>query len=319
MAFEDWNDDFAARSKYLAKPKSDQAKYDASKRALGIANRLPKDQRDKWNSRTMSQMNKFRAEKDNAFEAWDNQLNSLLNEDTEVSEGVTVAINKDIENAPDSVTVTAQGDEADQLMAMIKQAGLGLFGGDDEQAGSYGAPMAPDANTPSAGDVGDHDSMMALLQRMTTEPGQDYEDEESMDDVQVHGHPAACGDEPEPEMVMDEDESEYQMEYEMAEQADSDEAETTADEDTEADEDKALAGADSGDEEEIDEDEELTEWANDANNERIEEDSYYEDIDFMTKVISGGLNNQKKDQTTLPHTKVTVDDLSDWKKLSGLK
>jgi hypothetical protein len=424
MAFEDWNDDFAARSKYLAKPKSDQAKFDASKRALGIANRLPKDQRDKWNSRTMSQMNKFRAEKDNAFEAWDRELNALLNEgkmkdididmkemsDAEfkkehskskaemrkhlsgsdkkktVKEGVTVAINKDIENAPDSVTVTAQGDEADQLMAMIKQAGLGLFGGDDEQTGSYGAPMTPDANTPPAGDIGDHDSMMALLQKMTTEPGQDYEDEESMDDVQVHGHPAACGDEPEPEMVMDEDESEDEMEFQVAEETDSEEAETTADEDAEAEEDKALAGADSGDEEEIDESyddsyptingksvniksieieggtvddttdtyvtyaeftdgtplsddelnelsddgylmselkmdmhEGLNEWANDANNERIEEDSYYEDIDFMTKVISGGLNNQKQDQTTLPHTKVTVDDLSDWKKLSGLK
>jgi hypothetical protein len=353
-------------------------------------------------------------EMDMAFEAWDKQLNSLLNETAtskfqvrylpntsdkykiekgftskkeaqdwikgenlrdraedisietskEVSEGVTVAINKDIENAPDSVTVTAQGDEADQLMAMIKQAGLGLFGGSDEQTGSYGAPMAPDANTPPAGDVGDHDSMMALLQRMTTEPSQDYEDEESGDDEYVHGHPAAaCGDEPEPEMVMDEEESEDEMEFEVAEQADSDEAETTADEDAEAEEDQALAGADSDDEEEIDEghfkktlhqkaekmerddfieyaasekgmdrkeaadfwdnccgtDDQLNEWANDANNERTEDDSYYEDIDFMTKVISGGLNNQKKDQTTLPHTKVTVDDLSDWKKLSGLK
>jgi hypothetical protein len=355
-------------------------------------------------------------EMDMAFEAWDKQLNSLLNETAtskfqvrylpntsdkykiekgftskkeaqdwikgenlrdraedisietskEVSEGVTVAINKDIENAPDSVTVTAQGDEADQLMAMIKQAGLGLFGGSDEQTGSYGAPVAPEADVfiSQKSDIGDHDSMMALLQKMTAEPGQDYEDEESMDDVQVHGHPAAaCGDEPEPEMVMDEEESEDEMEFEVAEQADSDEAETTADEDAEAEEDQALAGADSDDEEEIDEghfkktlhqkaekmerddfieyaasekgmdrkeaadfwdnccgtDDQLNEWANDANNERTEDDSYYEDIDFMTKVISGGLNNQKKDQTTLPHTKVTVDDLSDWKKLSGLK
>jgi hypothetical protein len=357
MAFEDWNDDFAARPKDW-KPTSGQA-YDASKRALGIANRLPKDQRDKWNSRTMSQMNKFRAEKDKAFEAWDNQLNALLNEgkmkdldidmkemsDAEfkkehgkskaemrknlsgsdkkktVNEGVTVAINKDIENAPDSVTVTAQGDEADQLLAMIKQAGMGLFGGDDEQTGSYGAPAAPEADVfiSQKSDIGDHDSMMALLQKMTA-GSQDYADEESGDDEHVHGHPdAACGDVAEPEMVMDEDESEDEMEFQVAEEADSEEAETTADEDAEAEEDKALAGADSGDEEELDESYELTEWANDANNQRSEDDSYYDDIDFMTKVISGGLNNQKQDQTTLPHTKVTVDDLSDWKKLSGLK
>ena len=246
-----------------------------------------------------------------------------------VKEGVTVAINKDIENAPDSVTVTAQGDEADQLLALIKQAGMGLFGGDDQQAtGSYGAPVAADTNTPALGDVGDHDSMMALIQKMTA-GAQDYADEESQDDEHVHGHPDAacdtCGsaacecDSAGTAMVVGEEETEDQMEFQVAEEADSEEAETTADEDAEAEEDKALAGADSKDEEEIDEEKELTEWANDANNQRTEDDSYYEDIEFMTKVISGGLNNQKQDQTTLPHTKVTVDDLTDWKKLSGIK
>jgi hypothetical protein len=313
-----------------------------------------------------------------AFEAWDKQLSTLLNENTEVSEGVTVAINKDIENAPDSVTVTAQGDEADQLLAMIKQAGMGLFGGDDEQTGSYGVPVqAPAAADVSVtqSEVGDHDSMMALLQKMTTD-SQDYEDEETQDDEHVHGHPDAacdvcgsgdcgCGNKA---VVVGEEQSEDEMEYEVAETADSDEAETTADEDAEAEEDKALAGADSGDEEEIvegsikkmahekaenvdkqqfiswaadygmeeqeaaefwdsvndaDTEEELNEWANDANNEREEDDSYYEDIDFMTKVISGGLNNEKKDQTTLPHTRVKVDEstqsINDWKKLSGIK
>ena len=42
----------------------------------------------------------------------------------------------------------------------------------------------------------------------------------------------------------------------------------------------------------------------------------------MTRVISGGLNNQKKDQTTLPNTRVQSSDgdsISDWKKLSGIK
>lgn len=276
-----------------------------------------------------------------AFESWDRELNDLLNENSKVSEGVTVAINKDIENAPDSVTVTAQGDEADQLLSMIKLAGMGLFGDDSEQTGSYGAPMAPDANTPATSEVGDHDSMMSLLQKMTT-GSQDYEDEVSMDDEQVPGHPDAACDthgsatreggaclSGSKETVMGEEQSEDQMEYEVAEDndPDSDETETTADEDTEAEEDKALAGADSGDEEELDEEldeddkqEELNEWANDANNERKENDSYYEDIDFMTRVISGGLNNQKKNQTTLPHTQVSMncDDLTDWKKLSGL-
>jgi hypothetical protein len=132
----------------------------------------------------------------------------------------------------------------------------------------------------------------------------------------------------------DEDETEDQKEFEVAESnaPDSDEAETTADENAEAEEDKALAGADSGDEEEIDEgscsmdeEEELTEWANDAGytgSENTKDNTFEQDIEFMTKVISGGLNNQKQDQTTLPHTKVKVaesDMINDWKKLSGIR
>ena len=46
--------------------------------------------------------------------------------------------------------------------------------------------------------------------------------------------------------------------------------------------------------------EELTEWANDAGKDGMET-SFEQDIDFMTKVISGGLNKQKSTgQTTIP-------------------
>jgi hypothetical protein len=48
------------------------------------------------------------------------------------------------------------------------------------------------------------------------------------------------------------------------------------------------------------EDEELTEWANDAGKNGTDT-SFEQDIDFMTKVISGGLNKQKSTgQTTIP-------------------
>jgi hypothetical protein len=133
----------------------------------------------------------------------------------------------------------------------------------------------------------------------------------------------------------DEDESEDQMEFEVSESnaPDSGEAETTADENAEAKEDQALAGAMSGDEEEIDEgsrsmdeEEELTEWTNDAGyegSENIKDNTFEQDIEFMTRIISGGLNGPKKDQTTLPHTRVKVDEsrqaINDWKKLSGIK
>ena len=46
--------------------------------------------------------------------------------------------------------------------------------------------------------------------------------------------------------------------------------------------------------------EELDEWANDAGKDGMET-SFEQDIDFMTKVISGGLNKQKSTgQTTIP-------------------
>jgi hypothetical protein len=358
-----------------------------------------------------------------AFESWDRELNALLNEgkikdididmthmtDTKfkekygkskadmkkdlsgstdkkpVKEGISVSVSKGQQGAPDSVSVTAQDGDADALLAMIKQAGLGLFGGDEPSG--YGSPAV--AATQPVGDVGDHDSMMALIKKMSS-TGNDYEDEESQDDQHVHGHPdAACGvcgssdcgcndesdskalvvgeeqgyDDKEDESLgmrtgkesgkeqsmkdrrddsygkfgkrTDEDESEDQMEFEVAESnaPDSGEAETTADENAEAKEDQALAGAMSGDEEEIDEgsrsmdeEEELTEWANDAGyegSENIKDNTFEQDIEFMTRIISGGLNGPKKDQTTLPHTRVKVDEsrqaINDWKKLSGIK
>ena len=61
------------------------------------------------------------------------------------------------------------------------------------------------------------------------------------------------------------------------------------------------------------------------------DDTFESDIDFMTKVISGGLNKQKSTgQTTIPVVstqvnrlgspmKESTDLLTDWRKLSGIK
>ena len=60
-----------------------------------------------------------------------------------------------------------------------------------------------------------------------------------------------------------------------------------------------------------------------------DDDTFEADIDFMTKVISGGLNKQKSTgQTTIPVIagqddrmgySVNESALTDWKKLAGLK
>ena len=361
-----------------------------------------------------------------AFESWDRELNALLNEgkmkeididmkemsdaqfkkehgkskadmkkdlssDSKkpVKEGISVSVSKGQQGSPDSVTVSAQDQDADALLAMIKQAGLGLFGGDEPSG--YGSPAS--AATQPIGDVGDHDSMMALIKKMSS-TGNDYEDEESQDDQHAHGHPDAacdnCGSatceggscsSSSKETMMGEVQTPDQMEFEVAEAntPDSGEAEERDEETTDATRDAALATAAGknfantdapDDEEEInegqmkrmaydkaesmnkeeyiswaadngmdrseaiefwnnvndDDDEKLNEWANDAGyegSENIKDNTFEQDIEFMTRIISGGLNGPKKDQTTLPHTRVKVDEsrqaINDWKKLSGIK
>lgn len=70
---------------------------------------------------------------------------------------------------------------------------------------------------------------------------------------------------------------------------------------TQTDDQREFAVAESEEEEVTEsEEEELTEWANDAGKDGTET-SFEQDIDFMTKVISGGLNKQKSTgQTTIP-------------------
>jgi len=159
-----------------------------------------------------------------AFEAWDKELNALLESKADVAEGMTVSISKGQQGAPDSVSVSAQDGEADQLLGIIKSAGLGLFGGDDN--GGYGAPQGGQPQHGGLDVVGDHDGMMALIKKVAGgEAGNgDYADEVGSEE---HGHAheegcnecgmayESCGCD-DKEMV-DEVESEDQMTYQMAE------------------------------------------------------------------------------------------------------
>ena len=52
-----------------------------------------------------------------------------------------------------------------------------------------------------------------------------------------------------------------------------------------------------------------------------DDDKAMQDLEYMMRVISGGLNREKRDQTTLPHTSVKVsesDALAQFKRLSGI-
>ena len=289
------------------------------------------------------------------FEAWDKELNAIL-EGKDVTEGMTVSISKGQQGMPDSVSVSAQDSEADQLLSIIKQSGLGLFGGDDAGQPQSAQPMTVDVDGgegPQAdiAVVDDHDDMLSLIRKMTGQgPAQsngDYEEEggsqpghsheetcESCGSMMEEGH--SCGE------AVEEDESIDQREYEVAEEINPNNNDEAEEEQSDATRDAALAtaagknfadtdspleeGGDGGEASEEPTEEQVEESLANGN-----DDTFETDIDFMTKVISGGLNKQKSTgQTTIPVVstqvnrlgspmKESTDLLKDWRKLSGIK
>lgn len=156
-----------------------------------------------------------------AFEAWDKELNALLESKEDVSEGMTISISKGQQGMPDSVSVTAQDTEADQLLSLIKQAGLGLF--KDEMSSDYGTSnMSADQDHGGVKVVGDHDGMMDLIKKVTgASSSNDYEDEDHSHDTHEEicevCQESSCQCEESEEMV-DEDETMDQREFEVSEE-----------------------------------------------------------------------------------------------------
>jgi len=225
-----------------------------------------------------------------AFESLDRQLNALLNEGLSVnmSQGLGGGLGQD----KDTVSVTATGDDASKLIDFIKQVGLGGLGGSEKESGDdagavvavsdYGAPKF------SAGD--DMKSMLSVVDNISG--NDDYEVEKDEHDHEHDHGPSPC------------------MECGM------NEAECECGTGGDKDKDKLIGEEDADHNEE----EDLNEWANNAGGKGTDA-SFEEDIEFMTKVISGGLNKPKRDQTTLPHTAVKVvedDPINEWKKLGGI-
>ena len=70
---------------------------------------------------------------ESAFSEWEGQLQSLLAEDgasdTPLQEGLTVSTSTGQTGVPDSVSITANGEDAGQLMRMLQNSGIGIGGG----------------------------------------------------------------------------------------------------------------------------------------------------------------------------------------------
>ena len=230
-----------------------------------------------------------------AFESLDKQLNAIL-EGKEVSEGMTVSISKGQQGAPDSVSVSAQDAEADQLLSIIKSAGMGLFGGEDK---GFSAPEGSAGAHGGISVVDDHDGMMALMKKLSggaETSSHDFADEEGHSEEE-HSHDdedscnecgmayESCGCDHSDKEVVDEVESEDQMAYEVAEDnpPDNGSANSTNDEQGNAAANQALATADA--EENVSEDDTCDKCHSDPckcddEKESVTENSEQEKIEF---------------------------------------
>jgi hypothetical protein len=372
--------------------------------------RTPKGSKFKLGGKSFTDTSSYDStldENDYAFESWNRELETLINEGKKINEskksskkslteGMTISISKGQQGAPDSVNINATDSEADQVISLIKQAGLGIFGGEGGHEELSGEPrgfsiQAPSSEVNTPGDieiVDDNEGMLGLMKKLSgiQHDGDDAgeSDEVSCENCGMPESDCECE-----EGKLDEVESEDQMTYEVAEDDDQEEpgqnpampqnpsdngsANSTnatkgnnaannaaAEYDASQKEENGAQQVDEEDEEcedchskpcECDDDEEegpdhnknwydtsdelkeegLNEWAN--NSRRNNDENWEADIEFMTKVISGGLNKPKSTgQTTDPviagqndrmHSPLNTKDInesaSDWAKLAGIR
>lgn len=144
--------------------------------------------------------------KDVQFESWEKELNNLLNE------GITVSTSTGQQGAPDSVSINATDNDANELLNILRQSGMGVFGGTDKpQMSPYGVMTQGEEEPTGTGTepeqspavVGDGDDMLSLMKKMagisepsTQEPegtaSADYEEEGSEDEHECE----TCGKSP---------------------------------------------------------------------------------------------------------------------------
>ena len=138
--------------------------------------------------------------KDIQLESWEKELNNLLNE------GITVSTSTGQQGAPDSVSINATDNDANELLNILRQSGMGVFGGNDKPMMTpYGVTSQGEEEPTGTGTqpemspnvVGDGDDMMSLIKKMSglsagpvgqepeSDASSDYEDEEGSDDTSL--------------------------------------------------------------------------------------------------------------------------------------
>ena len=320
--------------------------------------------------------------KDIQLESWNKQLNILL------AEGITVSTSQGQEGSPDSVTINATDMDAQELMSILRNSGMGHFGGGDQQGTDLAQQQNPNKvnmMSPPEGNgtqpeqppevAGDDNDILALIKKLSGAGA----NPEGAAEVEISSEPEAAQGEQdyEPEDThaeQDSDEGDLENEYGSDHDEEStqdkfnkgkDDEETVDDEEPEeTDEGNAFGqaaqntpkgehikihGKDTGEIKNEEHDHDDDEICNECGMMECEcpseqgvaegdemsesyansdDDTATQDIDFITKWISGGLNGPKKSQATGNVQKVTMETklmndsaslLTQFQKLSGIK
>lgn len=153
--------------------------------------------------------------RDMKFESWNKQLNTLL------TEGLTVSSSTGQQGSPDSVTISATDNDAQELLNIVRKAGLGVFGGGEQEMPHDGHDSAlmsvPGEEADGHGTepevspevVGDGDDMLALIKKMT---GLGQEQPAASHDYEEEGEEGEEGEESEEEDNEEDDSSEQGQE-----------------------------------------------------------------------------------------------------------
>jgi len=189
------------------------------------------------------------------FSLWDNQLEKMINE------SLTVTTTQGDDEKDNSVSITASGEKAAEIMALLRNAGMDSTGAQmpnepvvvepEQLLSAYGVPMSQDDNSGSG-----HDDIVSLMQKLTG-LGSDEGDSEEMEiDVIEPDHEEHDSEDYEEEDNEDEGEEEDQAEEDSDEEDSSDEEEKVDEAYGQADEGNAftekLKQTQKGDEFELD-------------------------------------------------------------------
>ena len=279
--------------------------------------------------------------KDIQMESWEKQLSSLLNE------GITVSTSTGQQGAPDSVSINATDADAEQLLSVLRSAGVGVFGGNEKPEIGYGVAQGGEEEADGTGTepemspevVGDGDDMLALIKKMSgiggeqpqAQNSEDYQDEESSEAGTLE--PASADD----EESDDEEQDSGEESDDEEEQTDEGNAFTGKLKDTPKGEEFKLGDKEYKDTSSIEENEEMcdecgmmececdhgeeeqvTEWANDAGGDA----SADTELMKLKALLSVGndLHKMKTSQAMGNPVRVTESKqmINEWKKLSGI-